>query len=154
MRDEMLQALATNGGVVMINFYPAYIDEGARDAGRAYFVGQEQPVLLWEWINDLLRRLNVPPVQKTISEKVAYRVGAVLETAWRILPLSGEPPMTRFVATQLARSHSYDMEPAKRDFGYEELVPMDVAMERTVEDLLRRGLSGREPFSQTAATRR
>ncbi|MFK7895134.1 MAG: dipeptidase [Myxococcota bacterium] len=37
MSDEMLRALAANGGVVMINFYPAYIDETARDATRAYF---------------------------------------------------------------------------------------------------------------------
>ena len=37
MSDEMLRALATNGVVVMINFYPAYIDETARDETRAYF---------------------------------------------------------------------------------------------------------------------
>jgi membrane dipeptidase len=37
MTDKMLEALAQNGGVIMINFYPAYIDETARDATRAYF---------------------------------------------------------------------------------------------------------------------
>jgi membrane dipeptidase len=37
MTDKMLTALAGNGGVIMINFYPAYIDETARDATRAYF---------------------------------------------------------------------------------------------------------------------
>ena len=37
MNDEMLRALAENGGVVMINFYPAYIDEDARNATTAYF---------------------------------------------------------------------------------------------------------------------
>jgi len=37
MTDDMLRALAENGGVIMINFYPAYIDEVARDATRAYF---------------------------------------------------------------------------------------------------------------------
>ena len=37
MSDEMLRALAMNGGVVMINFYPAYIDEKARDEARSYF---------------------------------------------------------------------------------------------------------------------
>ncbi len=35
--DEMLRGLARNGGVVMINFYPAYIDEVAADETRAYF---------------------------------------------------------------------------------------------------------------------
>ncbi len=37
MSDEMLRALAKNGGVVMINFYPVYIDEKARDEARGYF---------------------------------------------------------------------------------------------------------------------
>jgi membrane dipeptidase len=37
MSDEMLRALAENGGVVMINFYPAYIDEAAGQATQLYF---------------------------------------------------------------------------------------------------------------------
>lgn len=37
MTDEMLRALARNGGVVMINFYPVYIDEDAQAQGRKYF---------------------------------------------------------------------------------------------------------------------
>jgi membrane dipeptidase len=37
MSDEMLRALAQNGGVIMINFYPAYIDETARRETTAYF---------------------------------------------------------------------------------------------------------------------
>ncbi len=37
MSDEMLRALAKNGGVIMINFYPVYIDEKAGEEARAYF---------------------------------------------------------------------------------------------------------------------
>ena len=37
MSDEMLRALAEGGGVVMINFYPVYIDTVARDEAKAYF---------------------------------------------------------------------------------------------------------------------
>jgi membrane dipeptidase len=37
MTDDMLRALAANGGVVLVNFYPAYIDEEAGQATRAYF---------------------------------------------------------------------------------------------------------------------
>lgn len=37
MTDEMLKALAQNGGVVMINFYPSYIDLAANAEVRAYF---------------------------------------------------------------------------------------------------------------------
>ena len=37
LSDPMLRALAANGGVVMINFYPAYIDESANRQMKAYF---------------------------------------------------------------------------------------------------------------------
>jgi membrane dipeptidase len=37
MSDEMLRALAKNGGVAMINFYPVYIDEQTREEAKVYF---------------------------------------------------------------------------------------------------------------------
>jgi membrane dipeptidase len=37
MSDDMLRALAKNRGVLMINFYPVYIDEKARAEATAYF---------------------------------------------------------------------------------------------------------------------
>lgn len=129
-----------------------YVENGARahllaadglkaqapHAGRAYFIGQERPVNLWSWVHELLSRLEVPAIDRKLSQRSAYRLGAVLEWFWRILPLGGEPPMTRFVATQLATSHSYSMEPAREAFGYEEAVDMDEATALTVDWLARR----------------
>lgn len=37
MSDEMLRALSKNGGVVMINFFPVYIDENASDEAQGYY---------------------------------------------------------------------------------------------------------------------
>ena len=61
----------------------------------------------------------------------------MLETIWRGFRLRGEPRMTRFVALQLATTHSYTMTPAERDFGYKQEVGMEEALARTV-DWLRR----------------
>lgn len=103
---------------------------GAFHAGRAYFIGQAEPVLLWPWIDELLASQGLPPVKKRVPTALAYSLGATLEAAWTVLRRSGEPPMTRFVALQLASSHSYDLTPAKRDFGYEERVSLPEAMDR------------------------
>jgi nucleoside-diphosphate-sugar epimerase len=100
--------------------------------GRAYFIAQEEPVNLWSWIRDVLVRLGEPPVARRVPLSLAYAAGAACETAWTLARAGGEPPMTRFLALQLARSHSYDMEPARRDFGYRELVSMRDATERTI----------------------
>ena len=71
-----------------------------------------------EVLNALLDAAGAPRVEKHLSFKTAYRLGAVCELLWKALPLGGEPPMTRFLAEQLSTSHWYSMAPATRDFGY------------------------------------
>ncbi|MDP1579237.1 MAG: NAD-dependent epimerase/dehydratase family protein [Candidatus Didemnitutus sp.] len=97
----------------------------ARDPrGRAYFITNGEPVVLWEWINELLRGLDLPPVTRHVSLRRAYAAGAVLEAVWRVLPLTGEPPMTRFVAKELATDHWFNLGAARRDLGYAPQVTM------------------------------
>jgi nucleoside-diphosphate-sugar epimerase len=86
--------------------------------GRAYFITNGEPVSLWGWINELLASLGRPPVIRRISLPAATAIGAACEAAWRILPLSGEPPLTRFVAAELAKDHWFDISAARRDLGY------------------------------------
>jgi nucleoside-diphosphate-sugar epimerase len=93
-------------------------------AGRAYFVTNDEPVVLWDWIADLLRGLGERPLDQRIPLGAAAAIGAVCEAAWRCLPLRGEPPMTRFVAAELAKDHWFDIAAAKRDLGYAPKVTM------------------------------
>ncbi|MEO2036186.1 MAG: NAD-dependent epimerase/dehydratase family protein [Planctomycetaceae bacterium] len=104
-------------------------------AGRAYFVNEPESVNLWNWIDELLALVDLPPVRKSISAGAAYRVGHVMERLWKFLP--GEPPMTRFVASQLAGSHSYSIGAAERDFGYAPVCTMAEGMQRLQADLLK-----------------
>lgn len=96
----------------------------ATAAGRAYFITNGEPVLLWEWINQLLRGVGEKPVTKHIPLGAASAIGAACELAWRILPVGGEPPMTRFVAAELAKDHWFDITAARRDLGYDPRVSM------------------------------
>lgn len=93
-------------------------------AGRAYFITNGEPVVLWDWINGLLTALGEPPVTKHISLGTASAVGAMCEAAWRVLPLKGEPPMTRFVAAELAKDHWFSLDAARRDLGYSPRISM------------------------------
>lgn len=100
--------------------------EGSPVAGRAYFITNGEPVALWPWIDDLLLAAGARPLRGKISLRAALRLGGALETAWRWLHLSGEPPMTRFVASQLGTSHWFDISAARRDLGYDpERLPMN-----------------------------
>lgn len=92
--------------------------------GRAYFITNGEPVVLWDWINALLVALGEPPVTKKLSLGAASALGAVCEALWRVLPLRGEPPMTRFIAAELAKEHWFNIGAARRDLGYEPRVTM------------------------------
>jgi len=93
-------------------------------AGRAFFITNNEPVVLWDWINDLLRALGEPPVTRRISLRAATGLGAGCELLWRALRLRGEPPMTRFIAAELAKDHWFDLTAARRDLGYVPRVSM------------------------------
>jgi nucleoside-diphosphate-sugar epimerase len=104
--------------------------EGAPFSRIMYYISQGKPVNCWQWIDEILALANLPPVRKTISYPAARRLGAACEAAYRLLRLKGEPPMTRFLAAQLAKSHWYDISAARRDFGYEVRVSTAEGMQR------------------------
>ncbi|MEZ4460774.1 MAG: NAD-dependent epimerase/dehydratase family protein [bacterium] len=131
-RNRVDLTYVDNGAVAHLQALDALTSHEAPNAGKPYFIADGEPVVLWEWINTLLGRLDVPPVRGHVSPDVAYKAGAVLELVYRTLRLSGEPRMTRFVAQQLSTSHWYDMEPARRDFGYTPIVNPDDGFERLV----------------------
>ena len=106
-------------------------------AGSIYFISQDNPVNIWTWINELLTALELPPVRKRVPLGIALAASVVFETAYRILPLKGEPRLTRFVANVLARSHYYDISRAKRDLGYKPQTSIQEATQRVVDDLKR-----------------
>jgi nucleoside-diphosphate-sugar epimerase len=105
---------------------------GSPVAGRAYFISQGEPVNCWQWIDSLLAAQGLPPCSKSLSLPAALVVGATLELFYRLFRLSGEPPMTRFLAAQLARCHYFDIGAARRDFGYEPRISMEEGMRRLV----------------------
>lgn len=92
--------------------------------GRAYFITNDEPVNLWNWINELLSALGEPPLTKHISLSAASRIGGICETVWRLFRVNSEPPMTRFIAAELAKDHWFDPTAAKRDLGYTPTVSM------------------------------
>lgn len=91
---------------------------GSANAGKAYFITDDAPVVLWEWINTLFAALDVAPVTRRVPVRVARLAGSILEWVWRTFSRPGEPPMTRFVAGQLSTHHHYDLSAARSDFGY------------------------------------
>jgi 2-alkyl-3-oxoalkanoate reductase len=86
--------------------------------GQAFFITDGHPVPCWDWISQILEQAKVPVPKRSISYAAAYRLGALLELAYFALRIRREPPMTRFVAAQLALEHYFAIDKAKRLLGY------------------------------------
>jgi len=94
------------------------LQPGSNVAGNCYFISNNEPLPLWDMVNRILDAASVPPVTRSISPKLAFAIGCICEGLWSLLRLSGDPPMTRFVAHELASAHWFDTSAACRDFGY------------------------------------
>ena len=113
------------------------LGSGSAVAGKAYFISNGEPLPLWEMVNRIIAAADLPPVTRSVSPKLAYAAGIACEGLWRTLRLAGEPPMTRFVARELATAHWFDISAARRDLGYEPEVSIAEGLRR-----LRASLAG------------
>ncbi len=87
-------------------------------AGQAYFLGQEEEVFLWDFINEVLKRGGYKAIKKKIPFKLAYFIGFIFEVFYRALRITKEPPLTRFVCNQLGKDHYFSHQKARAHFGY------------------------------------
>ncbi len=99
-------------------------------SGQAFFIGQDEPVMLWQWINGLFTRMNIPPVTRKVPFVLAFTAGMAMEIAYALLQVREEPKMTRFLAQQLAKSHWFHHHKAKQLLGYRQQVSTETGLER------------------------
>lgn len=109
------------------------LEPGSAIAGKAYFISNDEPIALWEMVNRMLQAAGAPTVNRRVSTGFAVGIGAVLEKAYGLLGIDGEPPMTRFLARELATAHWFDISAAKRDLGYAPRVSIEEGLRRLEE---------------------
>ena len=103
---------------------------GSQVAGRAYFITQGEPTTVPQFMNDMLEAAGVPPVTRQVSTRMARSAAAIAESIWHLFRMSSEPPVTRYMVSQLSTAHWYDISAARRDLKYEPLVGYAEGMER------------------------
>jgi nucleoside-diphosphate-sugar epimerase len=103
---------------------------GSPLAGRAYFISNGEPLPLWDLVNRILAAGAVGPVTHSLPARLAYLAGGLCELAWGVFWPQCEPPMTRFLARELATAHWFDLTAARRDLGYEPRVSIEEGLRR------------------------
>jgi nucleoside-diphosphate-sugar epimerase len=87
--------------------------------GNAYFVTDGEPVGFREFVTQLLETQGVDAPTRNMPAPLAGALATISETAWRVLPLPGRPPLTRFTYWVSAQECTIRIDKARHDLGYE-----------------------------------
>jgi nucleoside-diphosphate-sugar epimerase len=81
----------------------------------------------------MLRTQGVEPPDRTLPGRIAGPLAATAETAWRLLPLPGSPPLTRFTAWVLTQECTINISKARTKLGYEPVLTREQGLEELRE---------------------
>lgn len=87
-------------------------------SGHIYFIAQDEPLYLWDLVNQILDAAGLPPITSSIPASWAKMLGYIFEFTYKLLKITREPPLTVFMAHELATDHWFDLSAAKQDLGY------------------------------------
>ena len=87
-------------------------------SGRSYFITSGEPQRVDVFLNALLAACGKQAIHKKIPRRLGLYLGTLCETVFRTLGTHREPPLTYFVAAQLATPHWYDISRAKQELAY------------------------------------
>jgi nucleoside-diphosphate-sugar epimerase len=96
--------------------------------GRAYFVTDGAPVVFRDFVGELIATQGVTPPSASVPVPVARALAAAGETAWKLLPLPGAPPLTRFASWVASQECTLDDRRAREELGYAPVVTREQGM--------------------------
>jgi 2-alkyl-3-oxoalkanoate reductase len=108
----------------------AALDRAEEVHGRAFVVSNGEPRPVREILTRLCEAAEVPPPTRRVPFRVAHTGGAIAERLWRVLGRTDDPPMTAFLAEQLATAHWFDQRETRDALGWTPAVSLDEGFER------------------------
>jgi nucleoside-diphosphate-sugar epimerase len=97
--------------------------------GGVYFVTDGEPVVFREFFTRLLATQGVELGDKKAPRAVAGAAAVLGEAAWSMLPLPGQPPVTRLAYWLASQECTIDITRARAELGYTPIKTIDEGME-------------------------
>lgn len=87
--------------------------------GQVYNISNGAPVPLWDVINYVMRKLDLPPVTRHMPYGLAYAAAALNEGVCKLLPGRPEPTLFRLGVAVMAKDFSLDISRAQQYLDYQ-----------------------------------
>jgi nucleoside-diphosphate-sugar epimerase len=110
--------------------------------GRAFVVSNGEPRTVSEMLTRIALAAGAPGPSRSVPFPVARMGGHVLERLWERTGREGEPPVTAFLAEQLATAHWFDQRETRAALAWTPSVSLDEGFAR-----LARALGGVAPVT-------
>ncbi len=110
-------------------------------AGNAYFITNGEPVLLWDFLDNILSVSGVEPVTKRVPVWTAILFSFLAEMFHSILIKRGEPVLTCFLVSELTQSHWFDISKARRLLNYNPIISNTEGLKRMMENIILPGIT-------------
>ena len=101
--------------------------------GRALVVSNGEPRTVAETLGRIARAAGAPPPTRRVPFTVARAAGALIERAWQQAGRADEPPLTAFVAEQLATAHWFDQRLTRSALDWVPRIGLDEGFARLAE---------------------
>ena len=108
----------------------AALDRSPGLGGRSFVVTNGQPRPVRELISRIVMSAGLEPPTMKVPYQLARAGGGVVERVWERRSTDAEPPMTTFLAEQLATAHWFDQRETRRSLQWEPRVSLHEGFER------------------------
>ena len=97
--------------------------------GKVYNISNGAPVPLWDVVNYVLRRMNLPPVTRHMPYGLAYAAATLNEGVCKLLPGRPEPSLFRLGVAVMAKDFSLNIDRAREYLDYDPQVSVWTALD-------------------------
>lgn len=104
--------------------------EDAQVRGRAFVVSNGQPRTVSELLARICRAAGLPTPHRHVPLPIAYAGGAAAERVWARLQRTDDPPMTSFLAEQLATAHWFDQREVRTALRWQPRIGLEEGFDR------------------------
>lgn len=113
-----------------VDAFVAAVDRAPAVGGRAFVVTNGEPRAIAEIIIRICDAAGVPGPSRRVPFRLAWLAGAAVDTWWGWRGKDQDPPMTRFLAEQLATAHWFEQETTRSALGWAPQVSLEEGFAR------------------------
>ncbi len=108
----------------------AALDHADTAGGQPYVVSNGEPRPVAEILTSICAAVGVPGPRLRVPFRVAWAAGAAVDSVWERRGREDDPPITRFLAEQLATAHWFDQRETREALRWSPRVSLDEGFAR------------------------